>query len=70
LQVIPVLIHIFVPAIQTKSKKQASTKGDTEVIHEATLRLLRGIKDHAKTKGKTLKREELLRRGYNKEFVA
>ncbi len=45
-------------------------KSEAEVISEATLRLLKGIKEHAKKQGKPLKREELLRRGYDKEFIA
>jgi len=32
--------------------------------------LLKGIKEHAKTQGKSLKQEELLRRGYDKKFIA
>ena len=58
------------PAIQSKSKKTTKIKGEAALLDEATLRLLKGIKEHAKTQGKTLDREELFRRGYDKKFIA
>jgi hypothetical protein len=38
-----------------KAKKSPKTKSE--------------IKEHAKSKGKTLKRDELLARGYNEKFI-
>ena len=58
------------PAIQSKAKKATPVKSEAETLAEATRRLLKGIKVYAKTEGKPLKREELLRRGYSKEFIA
>jgi hypothetical protein len=52
-----------------KAKKSPKTKSETEIVGEATRRLLKGIKEHAKSKGKTLKRDELLARGYNEKFI-
>jgi hypothetical protein len=61
---------MIVPVLQSKAKKPAKTKSEAELLSEATRRLLRGIKEHAKKQGKSLNREELLRRGYDKKFIA
>ena len=60
------------PVLQSKTKKPATTKtkSEAELLSEATRRLLQGIKENAKKKGKSLSREELLRRGYDKKFIA
>jgi SOS response regulatory protein OraA/RecX len=58
------------PAIQSKAKTTTSAKSEAEVLSEATRRLLKGIKANAKKKGKSLSREDLLRRGYSEEFIA
>jgi hypothetical protein len=52
-----------------KAKKAPKTKSDAEVLSEATRRLLKGIKEHAKSKGELLKRDELLARGYDGKFI-
>jgi len=59
-----------VPVLQSKAKKPATTKGETELLSEATRRLLKGIKENAQKKGKSLSRAELRRRGYSEEFIA
>lgn len=56
--------------IHTKSGKQKPIKSESAVLSEATRRLLKGIKAHAKKTGKPLDRDELLRRGYPKEFIS
>jgi hypothetical protein len=66
----PFEYDLDVPVLQSKAKKPATIKSETELLSEATRRLLRGIKENAKKKGKSLSREELLRRGYDKKFIA
>jgi hypothetical protein len=58
------------PVAQLKSKKPRRSKSEGQVLGEATRRLLKGIKEDARKKGKPLDREELVRRGYSKEFIA
>jgi hypothetical protein len=59
-----------VPAVQTKAQKPKPVKSDAVALSEATRRLLKGIKAHAKTTGQPLTRQELIRRGYTKEFIS
>jgi hypothetical protein len=59
-----------VPVLQSKAKKPTTAKSEAQVLSEATRRLLKGIKENAKKKGKSLSREDLLRRGYSEEFIA
>ncbi|MCE0522272.1 MAG: hypothetical protein LV480_05110 [Methylacidiphilales bacterium] len=58
------------PVLQSKAKKPKAARSESEVLGEATRRLLKGIKANARKKGKSLSREELLRRGYSEEFIA
>jgi hypothetical protein len=59
-----------VRVIQSKSKKTTKIKSEADLLSEATSRLLKGIKEHTRKQGKSLNREELLRRGYDKKFIA
>jgi hypothetical protein len=59
-----------VPVVHPKPKKPTKSKSEAEVLSDATRRLLKGIKADAKKKGKSLSREDLLRRGYSEEFIA
>ena len=58
------------PVTHPKPLKPKTTKGENELLSEATRRLLKGIKAAAKKSGKRLSREELVRRGYPKDFIA
>ena len=60
---------MFVHVARPKVKKPTKAKSEAEVLSEATSRLLKGIKEHANANGKSLTREELLRRGYDKKFI-
>jgi hypothetical protein len=55
---------------QTKSRKPLLTQSEAKLLGEATHRLLKAVKEHAKAKGTPIRREELLRQGYGKRFVA
>jgi hypothetical protein len=53
-----------------KSPIRKKSKSEEQVLSEATRRLLKGIKAQAKKSGKPLTRDELLRRGYPREFIS
>jgi hypothetical protein len=59
-----------VPVTHPKPPKSKTPECESQLLSEATRRLLKGIKAAAKKSGKPLSREELIRRGYPKDFIA
>jgi hypothetical protein len=60
-----------VPILKSRpKKKQESRKNQEELMSEATQRLMRGIKDHAKKTGQKISAGELRRQGYPASFIA
>jgi predicted GNAT family N-acyltransferase len=55
------------PATTPRRKKQ---KSEDQILDEATLRLLRGIKKHEKARGKVIASDEMRKRGYSERFIA
>lgn len=47
-------------------KKQ---KSEDQILDEATVRLLRGIKEHEKARGKVITSDAMRKRGYSERFV-
>jgi hypothetical protein len=57
--------HFKVSAINPKK-----SKGEAELLGEATIQLLKGIKAKAAKSGKPLRRADLLKQGYSERFIA
>ena len=50
-----------------RKKKQ---KSEDQVLDEATMRLLRAVKQHEKAQGKAVTRDQLRKEGYSERFIA
>ena len=50
-----------------RRKKQ---KSEDQILDEATMRLLRAVKQHEKAKGKVVISEKLRREGYSERFIS
>jgi hypothetical protein len=53
-----------------KPQKRSKTKTEDQILDEATMRLLKAVKQHAKGRGKTVTPEKLRREGYSERFIA
>ena len=61
--------HLDVAILKTKqgSRKQLS---EAELLDDATLRLMRAVKEKAAKSGKPLKKSELLKQGYSERYIS
>lgn len=46
------------------------SKSEAQVLDQGIAQLLNTVKAHAKTKGKPIKRDQLLKEGYSERFIA
>jgi hypothetical protein len=53
-----------------KPQKGSKTKTEDQLLDQATTSLLSAIKQHARTKGKSVTAEKLRREGYSDRFIA
>lgn len=59
--------HSHMPATTPRRKKR---KSEDQILDEATQRLMRGIKDHEKARGKVITSNEMRKHGYSERFIA
>ncbi len=62
----------YASAVAILKSKQASGKklSEGELLGDATLRLMRAVKEKAARSGKPLKKSELLKQGYSERYLA
>jgi hypothetical protein len=58
-----------VPIVKSKSRTKQKF-GEAELLDDATLRLMRAVKEKAAKTGNPLKKQDLLKQGYSERFVA
>lgn len=51
-------------------RSKTKSKTEDQILDEATMRLLRGIKEHEKRRGKVVTSEQMRKRGYSERFIA
>jgi hypothetical protein len=56
--------------MQKAPRAAKQVKNEDEVIDQGISQLLRAVKTHAKSKGKPVKRSQLLKDGYSERFIA
>ncbi|MBL9177995.1 MAG: hypothetical protein JNM65_08025 [Verrucomicrobiaceae bacterium] len=56
--------------MQKASTSAKRVKSDDQLLDQAISQLLGAVKQHAKAKGKPLKRDQMLKEGYSERFVA
>jgi hypothetical protein len=66
------LVYIIcVAVLKSQPKpKQSARKSHSDLMSDATRRLMRGIKAHAKKTGQSVSREELRRQGFPESFIS
>lgn len=52
------------------AKAAGGIKSEDQLLDQGIQQLLKAVKDHAKGKGKPVKREKLLKQGYSERFIA
>lgn len=52
------------------AKAAKRIKSEDQLLDQGIQQLLKAVKDHAKSKGKPVKREKLLQQGYSERFIA
>jgi hypothetical protein len=57
-----------VPIVKTKARTKRKA-GEAELLDDATLRLMRAIKEKVAKSGKRLKKQDLLKQGYSERFI-
>lgn len=56
--------------MEKDAKAASGIKSEDQLLDKGIQQLLKAVKDHAKDKGKPIKREKLLKQGYSERFIA